>query len=79
MLNGVPSTLIITYQTTYILGVPTATATYTYTLPQPTAGTPMDYTLAIRDINGFGGLWITNASGVLQFVPVGTIVEITAQ
>jgi hypothetical protein len=71
---SVPTTLTITYASAFTAGVPSAQASYTYTLPKADNVTPMDYTLATRNIQKSGGLWISQ-----QFVPWEQILSIVAQ
>jgi hypothetical protein len=49
------------------------------TLAKPDGTTPMDFTLATRNIFLAGGFWYASATGVNTFVPWGQITSITAQ
>jgi hypothetical protein len=69
-----PTTLVVTFNTTYVNGLPTATTTAT--LPIRASS---DYNNAVHNLFLYGGFWFFNSSGVEQFVPWSVIVGITAQ
>jgi hypothetical protein len=68
------TTLIVTFNGTYVNGLPTATSTVT--LPIRASS---DFNNAVHNLFLYGGFWYVNASGVEQFVPWNVIVGITAQ
>jgi hypothetical protein len=76
---AVPTTLTISYISGYTNGIASAQATTSYTIPTTGANAPIDATQAVRNIQAAGGVWITNASGVKQFIPWPEIFSITAQ
>jgi hypothetical protein len=73
-----PTTLTISYISQYTSGLPSQQATATYTIPAVN-GTPIDYTLAVKNLVESGGVWTVNAAGVNQFIPWSEIFGITAQ
>jgi len=66
-----PSTLTITF--TGGSGSP-----QTIPIAKPDGVTPMDFTLAVRNLYSSNGFWFSNA-GVQTFVPASSITSITAQ
>ena len=69
---AIPSTLTVTFSGG--TGSPV-----TIPIPTPSAGVPLDFTLAVRNIFQNGGFWFANSTGVQAFVPWGEITSITAQ
>jgi hypothetical protein len=69
------STLTITY----IVTPPSTTATATIPIPVTGPNSPIDFTLAMKNIFLNGGTWILNSSGVNQFIPWQEIISATAQ
>ena len=51
-----------------------STLTITYS-----GGSPIDFTLAVRNIFLNGGFWYVSATGVQNFVPWNQITSVTAQ
>lgn len=81
-----PTTLTVTFQT-FASGSPTGQTTTTVTLPTAAGSVagvsqtvvPFDYTRYVRNAFLSGGFWFVNSTGVEQFIPWGTVIEITAQ
>ncbi len=68
-----PTTITISYVTTFTNGVPTANATATVPVP-----TGIDWTQHVRNIYHAGGFTFVSAAGVNTFIPTNQIISITS-
>jgi hypothetical protein len=69
-----PTNLTVTYLISS--GAPTVTNVASVSVSISSIGG--DYSTAVRNIESGNGLWYTDATGLLTFIPHNQIVEITA-
>jgi hypothetical protein len=76
-----PSTLTVTFtggaSSPQTIPIPTQSAGSVAGVANPV--TPMDFTLAVKNIFLNGGFWYVSATGVNTFVPASQITSVSAQ